>query len=284
MTAILRGCRSTAARLQSLGTPAATVALLRDSPLGVECLLLRKSRTMRFGGLWVFAGGKVEVADQVHHSDDGSIDVLSTAANAASREATEETGLAVSPSRLVFISHWVPPPAEVAVRGTGFSTFFFVAAHEGDAVHVDGTEIDTSLWLRPAEALQRHASGELGLLPPTWMTLEVLESIGAQRGGTSTSTVEHTLAVLRDTPPLEYATRSAVVGPQEAVVFMWEGDAGWAASDPAVPGPRLRLVSSVDGAPGHGSSSSKDVHVGELACGAATLKLERSPSRPKSRL
>ncbi|OWY60791.1 hypothetical protein B7486_67260, partial [cyanobacterium TDX16] len=44
--------------------PAATVVLVRDADGGgVETLMLRKTRGISFGGLWVFPGGRVEDAD-----------------------------------------------------------------------------------------------------------------------------------------------------------------------------------------------------------------------------
>jgi len=238
--------------------------------------MLRKSKSMRYGGLWVFPGGKIESEDEALHGDDGgSVDILATAARAAAREAEEETRVAVSPRRLTFISHWVPPAGEIAARGTSFSTFFFVGAHEGDEVRVDGAEIDTAMWLRPAEALQRHATGQLGLLPPTWMTLDTLESaMGSKRGPSS---VERILAALKEAPPLQYATRSAAEG--GSTVFMWEGDAGWASSDPTVPGPRMRLTSSPlrETPPGQGNED-----LGDLARGATILTLKRSTAKTAS--
>jgi 8-oxo-dGTP pyrophosphatase MutT (NUDIX family) len=41
-------------------TPAATLTLLRDGPGGVEVLMLRKNSEIRFGGMWVFPGGRVD--------------------------------------------------------------------------------------------------------------------------------------------------------------------------------------------------------------------------------
>lgn len=44
--------------------PASTVVLLRDSPEGLETLLLRRNKALLFaGGYWVFPGGALEPQD-----------------------------------------------------------------------------------------------------------------------------------------------------------------------------------------------------------------------------
>ena len=43
--------------------PAATVILLRDTPAGVETLMLRRNSKLAFGGMWVFPGGRVDPTD-----------------------------------------------------------------------------------------------------------------------------------------------------------------------------------------------------------------------------
>lgn len=207
--------------------------------------------------------------DSTDHSSSG---VLSTAANAAIRETREECGIdGIDTQRLLFISHWVPPTSEVGKRGKRFSTFFFVAPLPAGAadVSVDGSEIASSTWLRPGDALERHASGQLGLLPPTWMTLDTLLS-AVQR---SDGTVNGVMAVLRQDPALAYETRSGDAG-NGRTAFMWQGDAGWPTGDPSVPGARLRLTST----PAAGGE------VGSLASGAATLILERGIGSAPSRL
>lgn len=221
---------------------AATVAMLRDAPRGLEVLLLQKSRTVSFSGLWVFPGGRVEDAD-VARNGHGAEDVLLTAARAAVREATEETCLTLEPSELVFFSHWLPPAAEVQKRGKGFSTFFFAAdagAQAADAVEVDGGEIATHEWLLPCEALERHAAGNLQMLPPTWMTLEGLSRVSTVREALGPSG-------LTAPEPRSYQTRTGTL-PNGRQCFMWDGDAGWSSGDPTAEGPRLRLVLSESGA------------------------------------
>ena len=44
--------------------PAATVVLLRDTPDGVETLMLRRDTELAFaGGAWVFPGGRIDPED-----------------------------------------------------------------------------------------------------------------------------------------------------------------------------------------------------------------------------
>ena len=244
MAAISRACRSSLSRLYSLGRPSATVVLLRNIPAagGIECLLLLKAKKQRFGGLWVFPGGAIDAADKAVHSDSGDMDILKTAANAAARELYEEAALSVRED-LVFISHWVPPSSEAKTRGKGFSTFFFTGALDAapssgpeSVAQVDGGEIVNSRWLTPGDALRQHATGELPLLPPTWLTLESLRACEA-------SSADEALRALRAAPPRAYETRSSSL-PDGRLCFMWEGDAGWERADPTMPGPRFRLLSA----------------------------------------
>jgi 8-oxo-dGTP pyrophosphatase MutT (NUDIX family) len=45
--------------------PAATVLLLREQPSGLEVLMMRRASAVAFmGGMWVFPGGRLELADQ----------------------------------------------------------------------------------------------------------------------------------------------------------------------------------------------------------------------------
>ena len=65
-------------------------------------------------------------------------------------ESTEEAGLVVDPSGLVWFAHWTPP------TGTGtqrrFATWFFAARAPSGAVTVDDGEIRDHQWIRPADA------------------------------------------------------------------------------------------------------------------------------------
>lgn len=245
---ISRSCRSTLTRLYALGTPAATVVLLRNgsSPGDVQCLLVQKAKAQRFGGMWVFPGGTVDDVDKVHSVASTDLDVLATVVNTATRELYEETQLRLRPDvGPAFVSHWMPPATEAQRRGKAFSTFFLAAEVDDDQfARVDGSEIVEHQWLSPAVGLALHARGKLPLLPPTWLTLETIRRCCASVGsGVSAESVVHTLQA---TEPRSFETRQGKSSDGRHC-FMWQGDSGWATSDPTAPGEeRFRLLSPAD--------------------------------------
>jgi 8-oxo-dGTP pyrophosphatase MutT (NUDIX family) len=191
--------------------PAATVMLIRDvertgrSRPGIQVFMLRRTLGAAFGsGMYVFPGGRVEASDGEdidhahrvaairecfeeagvllaldgdgrHVSDghvaldarqavyDGSIDVL---------DLCREHGLELAVDELAFVSHWITPKGETARR---FDTRFYVAPAppEQDHTHDDNETID-SLWISPADALDRQAAGDMTMMPPTIMNLQFL--------------------------------------------------------------------------------------------------------------
>ena len=67
---------------------AATVILLRDTPGGLETLMLRRDSKLAFvGGMWVFPGGRVDPEDAAGLAPG---DELGAARRAAVRESLEE--------------------------------------------------------------------------------------------------------------------------------------------------------------------------------------------------
>ena len=149
--------------------PAATVVLLRDTPDGVETLMLRRDSKLAFaGGAWVFPGGRIDPEDYPggDFADDPDA-VFAGGSRRGRREAMEEAGLAVDPAGLVWFAHWTPPAAAPpALR----DLVLLARAPEG-AVTVDDGEIHDHQWIRPADALRRRDAGEIHIIPPTWMTL-----------------------------------------------------------------------------------------------------------------
>lgn len=207
--------------------PAATVVLLRDDP-DPRVLMLHKTSKIAFGGMWVFPGGRIDPED---HPADGDLDVA--ARNAAARETMEEAGIPSQPEDFVWFSHWTPPP----ITPKRFATWFFAAEAGGHDVTIDGGEIQDHEWLKPAQALERHAAGEIDLAPPTWITLHQLSLYG--------STAE-ILERLRAFETKVYETK--ISKDADGIrVAMWAGDAGYPAGDGTVAGERHRLVMKPDG-------------------------------------
>lgn len=166
----------------------ATVLLVRDAasdPPGLEVLMLRRHPGTAFGSVWAFPGGAVDEADRATgssppHDDERESQRLGLARDgarywaAAIRETLEETGLALAPVDLHYLSHWITPEG----APWRFDTRFFVAIAPGaDHVLVDDEHID-SCWIRPAEALRRHAAGDFDLILPTIRNLEAVARFG----------------------------------------------------------------------------------------------------------
>ena len=223
------------ARTTRPATPAATVVLLRDTNDGPEVLMLRKNSKIAFGGMWVFPGGRIDPDD---YPADGDRDTA--ARNAAAREAAEEAGVTLDSTEFVWFAHWTPP----ASTPRRFATWFFAARASDEAIDIDGGEIEAHRWIRPADALARHAAGEIDLVPPTWVTLHHLSRYDG---------VDALLAALGSRDARYYETR-AVKRADGVRVALWAGDAGYEAWDADREGPRHRLVM-----PEHGFAFENDV-------------------------
>jgi 8-oxo-dGTP pyrophosphatase MutT (NUDIX family) len=184
--------------------PAATVMLLRDAEAGIEVFMLRRTTSAAFaGGMYVFPGGKVDEADGLGDSGFMIAAIRECFEEAGVLLARAEDGTAVADGHpvlahrhdvhngivdlvtlcrehglhpaiedLVWVSHWVTPVEESARR---FDTRFFVAvAPPSQTSTHDDNETIASTWIRPADALDREAHGELTMMPPTIKSLEDL--------------------------------------------------------------------------------------------------------------
>jgi 8-oxo-dGTP pyrophosphatase MutT (NUDIX family) len=209
--------------------PAATVVLLRDGGDGVETLMLRRDSKLAFaGGAWVFPGGRIDPEDYPggEVSDDADA-VLTAARRAAAREAMEEAGLVVDPDSLTWFAHWTPG----AIAARRFATWFFVGLAPEGRVVVDDGEIREHQWIRPADAIARRESGEIELIPPTWVTLHRLSDAAS---------AAQVCADARDRDPEIFVTHIARV--EGGIASIWQGDAAYDDLDTAKPGPRNRLL------------------------------------------
>lgn len=225
--------------------PAATVAVLRDTAIGPQTLMLRRNSEIAFGGMWVFPGGRIEDEDHaaaraaagtVPAADPAGLapgdGVISAARFAAVREAAEEAQVSLDADSLVLFAHWIPPP----IAPKRFATWFFAGQVHHDHAVIDDGEIVEAAWTTPAECLDRHHHGEIELVPPTWVTLHTLRGF---------PTVAAALAALAARPPRHHATKLGRGGDDQVV--MWHGDAGYPSGDVEASGPRHRLTMAASG-------------------------------------
>lgn len=213
--------------------PAATVMLLRDTFGPLEVFMMRRTTKAAFaGGMYVFPGGAVDVADGHAGSSSGD----TSYEMASIRECFEEAGVLLAcdrdgrtvrfdtpdvQSRFTAYRHvvhagersmtsvldaeglsprlddlaWVAHWITPFGEVRRFDTRFFVAAmpDDQDPLHDDVETVD-SLWVEPAVALERATAGELLMLPPTIANLRFLADHGS---------VDHALDAARrvGTPP-----------------------------------------------------------------------------------
>ena len=179
--------------------------------------------------MWFFPGGRF-VPEDFPVSNDVNI----AAQHAAVRETLEETGITIGGDAFAWFAHWTPP----AGTPRRYATWFFASILETDQViAVDGFEIQNHEWIQPAEALARHAAGEIDLAPPTWITLHQLalhEPAAAL------------WQVLKDQPVRVYETRIRK-DKADRRIALWAEDAAYAGGEVDQPGPRHRLVLDPDG-------------------------------------
>lgn len=194
---------------------AATVLLLRDGPNGPEVLMTRRASNASFApDAYVFPGGGIDTADtQAHHHAQRrptQNDELLTQAIAAIREAYEELGILLarhadgrwaSDADIATLPRYGDFAAQCAERGLTlaadavfplarwttsrdfgkrFDVPFLVARMpNGQTPVADETEQFEPVWVRPADALTRHAAGNFFIIYPTIRTLERLQAFAS---------------------------------------------------------------------------------------------------------
>ena len=204
-TQFLRPSREPSALLQ-----AATVLMWRDGPLGPEVLMTRRSLQASFApGAFVFPGGGIDDADSAAHPlserRSGQSDLRLTQALAAIRESFEELGivladradgLPVQASDLALLDRQAPFYPQIQALGwrlradrvwvmahwitdrdmpKRFDVPFLAARMPlGQEPVADEREQFEPIWIRPEEAVDRHAQGQFSMIFPTLRTLERL--------------------------------------------------------------------------------------------------------------
>lgn len=205
--------------------PASTVVLLRDGLHGLETLLLRRNKALVFaGGLWVFPGGAIDPEDIAEAEQD----LHKASRIAAAREAYEESGLQPVLERMVQLSHWTTP----VVEPKRFYTWIYAApVASDDDVVIDGSEIHDSRWIGVRDAVAGHESGELAMLPPTYVTLCDLaryDTVAQMSKGENGRIPDQVFPIFGES--------------DGAMVVMFQGDAGYERGDGGALGPQHRAV------------------------------------------
>jgi len=162
---------------------ASTVMLVRDGASGVEVYVQRRVATMAFApSTVVFPGGGIDPADsalplstpglaELAAAMGSSMEVAAPHAAAAVREVEEECGVRLTVADLRGRAHWVTPEFEPRRYDTWILAAGMPAGQEATGTT---TESDHSAWVRPHDLLDRHAAGEVRMLPPTVVSLEQL--------------------------------------------------------------------------------------------------------------
>jgi 8-oxo-dGTP pyrophosphatase MutT (NUDIX family) len=158
------------------GPPAAewAAALTADEPLARALVCAAVRETFEEAGILLAGRDEktVEALDEGWAADRAAL--LDRSAGLG--ELLTRKGLRVRADLLRPWAHWVTP--EIEPRR--FDTRFFVAALPPgqEPLHFEG-ESDRAEWVRPADALARQATGEIGMLPPTAFTLAELAEFGS---------------------------------------------------------------------------------------------------------
>jgi hypothetical protein len=125
------------------------------------------------------------------------------------------------------IAVWTPPQGSPKPLTT---TFFAVRVPDGELALAPDEVVSTE-WVRPGDALERHAAGDMLLWPPTWVTLH---------GFANAASVDEALADLEAADVHDFQARRD----EARRMVLWQEDAEYdpAAGPAGDDGPRHRLV------------------------------------------
>ena len=133
------------------------------------CAAVRE--TFEESGILLAGGSRDDVVADTTAADweDDRLALLDRSLSLA--EMLSRRGLVLRSDLLRVWGHWITPEFEPR----RFDTRFFVAAvPDGQRTRDVGGEADQVVWLPVSEAVRRHDSGELAMLPPTAVTLREL--------------------------------------------------------------------------------------------------------------
>jgi 8-oxo-dGTP pyrophosphatase MutT (NUDIX family) len=88
------------------------------------------------------------------------------------RDVAVGNGVRLAGDELIYVGHWITPEPEPRRYDT---RFFAARAPAGAVCDAHDAEMTDSIWLTPAEAVERFRDGQLKLLPPTVHTLQRLD-------------------------------------------------------------------------------------------------------------
>lgn len=205
--------------------PAATIMLARDHNGTLEVLLLKRNKSLAFaGGVWVFPGGKIEAEEFAQSENE-----LEAAKLAAVRETKEESNIDIGKEQLIFTRHWTTP----TIEPRRFATWFFFGAvdAQNSEVQIDDGEIKQHQWINPQVALDKLKLGELALMPPTFLNLQLIREC---------QSVEEAQGKLQGIEPV--FVLPVVSLSKGSYTILYRGDAGYDTCDVAADGARHRLI------------------------------------------
>jgi len=204
---------------------AGTAVLLRDSPEGLETLLLRRNAKLAFaGGVWVFPGGAIESSElEAAGTEDEA------ARTATVREVHEECGLTVAEDSLVHFCNWTTPIGEKR----RFATWFFATqvGQCSEDIFIDGSEIHEFRWLSLRKSMALYHLGELTLMPPTYLAISLISHC---------ETAKSACDMLAARQSFNVTPRLCKLDGQ--MVCLYPGDAGYELNDPLLAGARHRTL------------------------------------------
>lgn len=211
-----------------IAKPAATIMLARQKGEELEVLLLKRNKALKFAaGLWVFPGGKIEV-DEIETGKDE----LEAAKLAAVRETKEEANIDIDMETLIFFSHWTTPEIEPRRYATWF--FFGDVSGQDLTVEIDDSEIKKHLWINPQAALNKVKTGDLAMMPPTYISLQLIRKCKTIAAAKSILTQNEPIYIL---PVLQLRDGK--------MVCMYKGDAGYTTGNADTKGARHRLIANM---------------------------------------